>query len=470
VRATEGSAPLMASKNWSRSKSSRVSLLNGRCATASPSSWPSAPGLWRPSSMPRSALQLCRARMEFLSSAHLRSMRAAACWCLALALVVGVGVFADSVLAVENEALKRELRLLLGEHSRLLHWARSRPDFSPLPIDLGGSLDALVERGVALSLPRKIPLVAGTDHIGGPRRAFYLPGLFSEDECDELVRISNEEDLLRPSKTLVNPLGDDRSLEHHGASASIRTSETGYIEERATEPVVRKAMNMLHAVSMSPMCRGEDLQVTRYNSSRLYGWHHDSGTDVGRPMTALAYLSNVRRGGQTCFPNGRLTEVGWLKMRLVELGRVRELQETSSRLTAEELWRLVDEEEGAWSDPLPRGARARELIWGDLAGASKLKRIKYGQLNSNKLPSMNEYCGNGGVLCFQARKGDAIVFFNHDMEMGLDKGAIHGGCPPLDGPAGEPADVKYIVQQWSRWFAARDGNVFARLLHDCGIA
>lgn len=74
---------------------------------------------------------------------------------------------------------------------------------------------------------------------------------------------------------------------------------------------------------------------------------------------------------------------------------------------------------------------------------------------------MEPYCRAPQVLKFQAKKGDAILWFNHHMDLAQDFEALHGGCPVHQGE-------KWIMQRWFRWYLPSEGNEFAELLSECG--
>ena len=126
----------------------------------------------------------------------------------------------------------------------------------------------------------------------------------SEDECDELVRMSQYR--LKRSTT-VNP--QDGSTDVIGDRSSSGT----YFNVRENE-FISRIDERLSVLSSWPVEHGEGLQVIHYLPGGEYKAHFDyfPPNDLGsavhlkqggqRACTVVMYLNDVKRGGQTRFP------------------------------------------------------------------------------------------------------------------------------------------------------------------------
>lgn len=131
-----------------------------------------------------------------------------------------------------------------------------------------------------------------------------IRGLLSDEECDELVRLSQ-------GKMKVSEVVDRES----GGSyqSSVRKSEGSHFERGENELVERVEARIAALVGL-PVNRGEPLQMLHYGPGGEYKAHQDffdpadPGTAVltavggQRIATLVIYLNEVEEGGETAFP------------------------------------------------------------------------------------------------------------------------------------------------------------------------
>jgi prolyl 4-hydroxylase len=145
-------------------------------------------------------------------------------------------------------------------------------------------------------------------------RVVVFGGLFSHDECDALIELSNPK--LARSLTVQNDTGSNQV---HDA----RTSQ-GMFFARGEHPLVAKLETRMATLLRWPLENGEGLQVLRYLPGAEYKPHYDyfdpNGSGVAnvlklggqRVASLVCYLNTPSQGGATLFPDVKL-EVAPLK-------------------------------------------------------------------------------------------------------------------------------------------------------------
>lgn len=121
-----------------------------------------------------------------------------------------------------------------------------------------------------------------------------LGNVLSEDECDELIRLSK--DRIQRSK-----IGKTSEIDE------LRTSSSMFFQEGESDFVARieKRVSLIMNI---PFEHGEGLQILNYKIGQEYKAHFDffSSKDriVSNPRisTLVMYLSDVEHGGETFFP------------------------------------------------------------------------------------------------------------------------------------------------------------------------
>lgn len=203
---------------------------------------------------------------------------------------------------------------------------------------------------------------------------------------DDLLTAEECDYLIAMAKDRLQPAGVVRKADDfYSREEEWRNNEQIWVtqaEEKAL-PMLRHILKRVHRVAHVTDEDAEGLQVGRYINGQKYEIHHDSDPDhdVMRPATMLMYLSEPESGGDTLFP---LT-----KRRQCDPG-----------------WKELD------------GVR------------------KYGA----------SYCCDQnmeGTIKVKPKKGRAILFFNHDLDMKKDPKALHAACPAYEG-------AKWIAQRWFR--------------------
>ena len=137
---------------------------------------------------------------------------------------------------------------------------------------------------------------------------FTLKGVLSPEECDHFINISAN----KMKRSAVSGYGEDAEKNNH--LDNRRTSSNcwiGHTEDSITKSVVKKISELVQI----PGSHAESFQVLHYTNSQEYQPHLDTfdTEDEGfksylenggqRVVTALAYLNDVVKGGETSFPN-----------------------------------------------------------------------------------------------------------------------------------------------------------------------
>lgn len=138
-----------------------------------------------------------------------------------------------------------------------------------------------------------------------------LEGLFSDEECDELIRLSRAK--LQRS-TIVDPeTGQDQVIDDRSSFGTFfNLNENAFIAK-----LDRRIAEVMH----KPIENGEGLQILNYTVGGEYKTHFDyfplddpgSAAHIAksgqRVSTLVIYLNDVERGGETVFPHVQLSVV-----------------------------------------------------------------------------------------------------------------------------------------------------------------
>jgi prolyl 4-hydroxylase len=131
---------------------------------------------------------------------------------------------------------------------------------------------------------------------------YVVNDFLSNEECDAFVEASKGK--LKPS-TVISP---DKHIQHES-----RTSENCWIEHNANE-IVHEVSKRFSILVQMPIRNAEQYQLVYYKKGAEYKPHFDSfdyETEDGkknwepggqRMITVIAYLNDVKEGGETGFP------------------------------------------------------------------------------------------------------------------------------------------------------------------------
>lgn len=126
-----------------------------------------------------------------------------------------------------------------------------------------------------------------------------LGNVLSNEECDELVRLSK--DKMKRSK-----IGTTRE------ENELRTSSSMFLEESENE-IIARVEKRVSSIMNIPVEHGEGLQILRYTPGQEYKAHHDFFSSTSkvasnnRISTLVMYLNDVEQGGETFFPQLNLS-------------------------------------------------------------------------------------------------------------------------------------------------------------------
>ncbi|XP_020096498.1 probable prolyl 4-hydroxylase 6 isoform X1 [Ananas comosus] len=138
-------------------------------------------------------------------------------------------------------------------------------------------------------------------------RAFLYRGFVSHEECDHLIELAKD----KLEKSMV---ADDESGD--SVASDIRTSSGMFLEKHQDE-IVARIEQRIAAWTFLPEENGEAIQILRYENGQKYDEHFDYFNDKNnqalgghRVATVLMYLSDVKKGGETVFPDaeGKLSQ------------------------------------------------------------------------------------------------------------------------------------------------------------------
>ncbi|XP_019419538.1 PREDICTED: probable prolyl 4-hydroxylase 6 [Lupinus angustifolius] len=131
-------------------------------------------------------------------------------------------------------------------------------------------------------------------------RAFLYKGFLSEKECDHLINMARD-------KLELTMVADNESGE---AILSKERTSSGMFLSKAQDKVIADIEARIATWTFLPYENGEDMQILHYEDGQKYEPHFDYLLDKfnqqfggHRIATVLMYLSNVKKGGETVFPN-----------------------------------------------------------------------------------------------------------------------------------------------------------------------
>ena len=258
---------------------------------------------------------------------------------------------------------------------------------------------------------------------------FRVSGLLESEECISIV--DRARPLLEHSyvtggkgsskiqhgadKSPNNNKGEDGTGEGERAAGGVdvdslvgyRSSENAWLPPDDLLRDVRLRLEGLLGVSEGVLARhAEELQVIRYEGGGQFKVHHDSSAFMPRALTVLIYLNEVAEGGGTWFP--------YVGVNSVDREGVTSVEDANSRAL------------GATPADSTDSTDSTDI---ELKG----KETGFGMTQKPK-------------------KGDALLFFNHDPLGVLDKFAAHAGLPVLGQGGADGMDV----EKWAAnfWFSS----------------
>ncbi|RXT07289.1 2OG-Fe(II) oxygenase [Ammoniphilus sp. CFH 90114] len=160
----------------------------------------------------------------------------------------------------------------------------------------------------AIALPVKEPTIF--NHIGNKIKTedreisiitrieepliVLLGNVLSDEECDELIRLSQ-------ARVDRSKIGTTRDVNE------LRTSRSMFFQEGENELVAR-IEKRISSIMNIPVEHGEGLQVLNYQKGQEYKAHFDffssthKSANNPRISTLVMYLNDVEHGGETFFP------------------------------------------------------------------------------------------------------------------------------------------------------------------------
>lgn len=128
-------------------------------------------------------------------------------------------------------------------------------------------------------------------------RAIIARGVLTEEECEHLK--SEAYPRLHRSGVVDTKTGQP-------VQSSIRTSSGAFLPHSLSD-IATGIERKIALLTQTPVENGEALQVLRYEPTQEYQphldyFHHESAKKNNRLVTALMYLGQVDRGGETVFP------------------------------------------------------------------------------------------------------------------------------------------------------------------------
>ena len=137
---------------------------------------------------------------------------------------------------------------------------------------------------------------------------FIVEKFLSDNECDHLKKIASKD----MRRSLVS--GIDKKKNKRGLLDKRRTSSHSWIRhdhDHITEEVATRISQLVQV----PITHAEAYQILYYEDAQEYQAHYDTfdpsvkeyahylKNGGQRIITAIAYLNNVKEGGETSFPN-----------------------------------------------------------------------------------------------------------------------------------------------------------------------
>ena len=133
---------------------------------------------------------------------------------------------------------------------------------------------------------------------------YYVDGILDKEECEHLIEISKN----KLQQALV-------SGEKTGFKSSGRTGKNCWIPHNTSETSLNIALKISNLVD-KPLENAESFQVIHYSKNQKYEYHYDAfpldksekakrclKNGGQRILTALIYLNDVEKGGETGFKN-----------------------------------------------------------------------------------------------------------------------------------------------------------------------
>eukprot|EP00270_Netrium_digitus_P011014 TRINITY_DN3468_c0_g1_i1.p1 TRINITY_DN3468_c0_g1~~TRINITY_DN3468_c0_g1_i1.p1 ORF type:complete len:325 (+),score=62.34 TRINITY_DN3468_c0_g1_i1:88-1062(+) len=158
---------------------------------------------------------------------------------------------------------------------------------------VGGSTGSGLVRGSVDWSPPKSRVI----QLSWRPRAFLYKNFLTAEECDHLISLA------RPKLSRSTVVGEGGSVQN-----DIRTSYGMFIDKEHDD-TVNTIEKKVAAWTFLPIENQEAMQVLRYNFGQKYESHYDyydvrdAQPGGRRYLTVLMYLSNVKKGGETVFPN-----------------------------------------------------------------------------------------------------------------------------------------------------------------------
>nr|ACG34234.1 oxidoreductase [Zea mays]AEP37751.1 prolyl 4-hydroxylase 6 [Zea mays] len=141
---------------------------------------------------------------------------------------------------------------------------------------------------------------ASVTQLSSRPRAFLYSGFLSDTECDHIVSLAKGS----MEKSMVADNDSGKSV-----ASQARTSSGTFLAKREDE-IVSAIEKRVAAWTFLPEENAESLQVLRYETGQKYDAHFDYFHDRNnlklggqRVATVLMYLTDVKKGGETVFPN-----------------------------------------------------------------------------------------------------------------------------------------------------------------------
>ncbi|XP_078149721.1 putative prolyl 4-hydroxylase 7 [Carex rostrata] len=134
-------------------------------------------------------------------------------------------------------------------------------------------------------------------------RIFLYKGFLSDEESDHLIYLGKK-------KLAKSTVADNESGE--SIMSEVRTSSGMFLSKRQDE-IVARIEDRIAAWTFLPQENAESIQILRYQHGQKYEPHFDFFQDKKnqergghRLATVLMYLSDVKFGGETVFPQAEL--------------------------------------------------------------------------------------------------------------------------------------------------------------------
>ncbi|CAL9182759.1 unnamed protein product [Musa hybrid cultivar] len=160
------------------------------------------------------------------------------------------------------------------------------------------------------SFPGLVPIGIAQPDFYDPRRVtqiswrpriFLYKGFLSDEECDHIIKLARS----KMARSMVADNGSGNSVK-----SNVRTSSGMFLQKHQDEVIARIESRIAAWTFLPEAENGESIQVLRYQDGQKYEPHYDYFRDPKnqargghRYATVLMYLSTVKKGGETVFPN-----------------------------------------------------------------------------------------------------------------------------------------------------------------------